>query len=56
MATPNDDHHVEVDERYLMEWFEHGWKALNVSLGRHAAFDAYCERHKKEPDAPTSED
>ena len=50
MATPNDENPPKIDERYLLEWFEYGWEELNVSLGRHAAFDAYCERHKKEQD------
>jgi hypothetical protein len=37
--------HVEIDERWLSEWFEFGFSELGSYLAKHAAFDDYCQRH-----------
>ena len=37
--------HVEVDEHWLGEWVAVGFKEMSVSLGNHAAFDAYYDNH-----------
>jgi hypothetical protein len=37
--------HVEIDERWLSEWFEFGFSELGCYLAKHAAFDDYCHRH-----------
>jgi hypothetical protein len=42
------DRHVEIDERWLSEWFEFGFAELSSYLAKHAAFDDYC--HKNEID------
>jgi hypothetical protein len=42
------DKHVEIDERWLSEWFEFGFAELSSYLAKHAAFDDYC--HKNEID------
>ena len=36
--------HVEIDERWLAEWFEFGFAELGSYLAKHAAFDDYCHR------------
>jgi hypothetical protein len=36
------DKHVEIDERWLSEWFEFGFAELSSYLAKHAAFDDYC--------------
>jgi hypothetical protein len=38
--------HVEIDERWLAEWFEFGFSELGFYLAKHAAFDEYCHRRK----------
>lgn len=40
------DKHVEIDERWLSEWFEFGFAELSSYLAKHAAFDDYCHRHE----------
>ena len=40
------DKHVEIDERWLSEWFEFGFSELSTYLAKHAAFDDYCHRHE----------
>ena len=35
---------VEIDERWLSEWFEFGFAELANYLAKHAAFDDYCHR------------
>ena len=42
------DKHVEIDERWLSEWFEFGFAELSSYLAKHAAFDEYL--HKNEID------
>ena len=37
--------HVEIDERWLSEWFEFGFSELGSNLAKHAAIDDYCHRH-----------
>ncbi|MDX6495735.1 MAG: hypothetical protein QOE17_1721 [Gaiellales bacterium] len=37
--------HVEIDERWLSEWFEFGFAELGSYLAKYAAFDDYCHRH-----------
>jgi hypothetical protein len=37
--------HVEIDERWLSEWFEFGFAERGSSLAKYAAFDDYCHRH-----------
>ena len=37
---------VEIDERWLSEWFEFGLSELGFYLAKHAAFDDYCHRHQ----------
>jgi hypothetical protein len=39
------DKHVEIDERWLSEWFEFGFSELSMYLAKHAAFDDYCHRN-----------
>ena len=39
------DKHVEIDERWLSEWFEFGFSELSTYLAKHAAFDDYCHRN-----------
>jgi hypothetical protein len=40
--------HVEIDERWLAEWFEFGFAELGSYLAKHAAFDDYCHRRDLE--------
>jgi hypothetical protein len=40
------DNHVEIDERWLTEWFEFGFAELSSYLAKHAAFDAFCDKHE----------
>jgi len=35
---------VEIDERWLAEWFEFGFAELGSYLAKYAAFDDYCHR------------
>ena len=42
------DKHVEIDERWLTEWFEFGFAELSSYLAKHAAFNEYL--HKNEID------
>lgn len=37
---------VEIDERWLSEWFEFGFAELASYLSKHAAFDEYCHRRE----------
>lgn len=37
-----------VDEVWLKEWVAYGLAEFEISLAKHAAFDAYYE-HRKEP-------
>jgi hypothetical protein len=39
------DKHVEIDERWLSEWFEFGFAELSSYLGKYAAFDDFCGNH-----------
>lgn len=39
---------TEVDEKYLLEWFEHGYKNLGSYLTKQARFEDWCRRHPKE--------
>lgn len=39
------DTHVEIDERWLTEWFEFGFSELGAYLAKHAAFDDYLHKH-----------
>ena len=34
-------HHVDVDELWLLEWAAQGIAAIELSLGKHAAFEEY---------------
>jgi hypothetical protein len=38
--------HVEIDERWLCEWFEFGFAELSSYLAKHAAFDDFCHKHE----------
>ena len=38
--------HVEIDERWLAEWFEVGFAELGFYLAKYAAFDDYCHRNE----------
>jgi hypothetical protein len=38
------DRHIEIDERWLGEWFEFGFAEMNSYLAKHAAFDDWCDR------------
>jgi hypothetical protein len=38
--------HVEIDERWLCEWFEFGFAELSSYLAKHAAFDEFIHRHE----------
>ncbi|HEX2378545.1 MAG TPA: hypothetical protein VHI30_13360 [Gaiellales bacterium] len=40
------DKHVEIDERWLSEWFEFGFAELSSYLAKHAAFDDYCHNNE----------
>ncbi|HEY3766265.1 MAG TPA: hypothetical protein VGL44_13995 [Gaiellales bacterium] len=40
------DKHVEIDERWLTEWFEFGFAELSSYLAKYAAFDAFCDKHE----------
>ena len=40
------DKHVEIDERWLTEWFEFGFAELSSYLAKHAAFDDFCDQHE----------
>jgi hypothetical protein len=40
------DKHVEIDERWLTEWFEFGFAELSSYLAKHAAFDDFCDKHE----------
>jgi hypothetical protein len=40
--------HVEIDERWLSEWFEFGFAELSSYLAKYAAFDDFL--HKNELD------
>jgi hypothetical protein len=40
------DKHVEIDERWLTEWFEFGFAELSSYLAKHAAFDDFCHKHE----------
>jgi hypothetical protein len=35
---------VEIDERWLSEWFEFGFSEMGSYLAKHAAFEEYCRR------------
>jgi len=37
---------VEIDERWLCEWFEFGFAELSSYLAKHAAFDDFIHRHE----------
>ncbi len=37
---------VEIDERWLSEWFEFGFAEMSSYLAKHAAFDDYCTRRE----------
>jgi hypothetical protein len=37
------DKHVEIDERWLTEWFEFGFAELSSNLAKYAAFDDFCD-------------
>jgi hypothetical protein len=43
--------HIEVDDRFLTDWVEFGLRQLSDYLGKHARFDAFCDRreHPCEP-------
>ena len=38
--------HVEIDERWLSEWFEFGFAELSSYLAKHAAFDDFLRKHE----------
>jgi hypothetical protein len=38
--------HVEIDERWLSEWFEFGFAELSSYLAKHAAFDDFLHKHE----------
>jgi hypothetical protein len=38
--------HVEIDERWLSEWFEFGFAELAGYLAKHAAFDDYLHSNE----------
>jgi hypothetical protein len=40
------DKHVEIDERWLTEWFEFGFAEMSSYLAKHAAFDDFCDQHE----------
>jgi hypothetical protein len=40
------DKHVEIDERWLTEWFEFGFAELSSYLAKHAAFEDFCHKHE----------
>lgn len=40
--------HVEVDEKFLVEWIEFGMDAITSFLTKHAKFDAWCLEHRQE--------
>jgi hypothetical protein len=35
---------IDIDDRFLSDWVEFGMDELTAYLGKHARFDAYCER------------
>jgi hypothetical protein len=41
-----DYKYVEIDERWLTEWFEFGIAELSSYLAKHAAFDDFCDKHE----------
>jgi hypothetical protein len=45
--NPNDtaiDTQPQVDERFVDDWIRFGLSELESYLGKHARFDAYCNR------------
>ena len=38
--------HVEIDERWLSEWFEFGFAELSSYLAKHAAFDDFLHKYE----------
>lgn len=41
---------ITIDEKWLMEWFDWGWKLLLRHLAKHAAFDDWCDTHPRSID------
>jgi hypothetical protein len=39
------DKQVEIDERWLSEWFEFGFAELSSYLAKHAAFNEYLHKN-----------
>jgi hypothetical protein len=42
---PPPAHFVTLDERWMREWIKFGFKEIDASLERHAAFDQYVKTH-----------
>lgn len=43
---------VHIDEKYLIEWFENGYRALVEYLANHARLDAWCAEHNQQQGEP----
>jgi hypothetical protein len=39
--------HIQIDDRYVGEWFAFGLSQLEAYLAKHARFDAYCARRER---------
>lgn len=40
---------TEVDDRWLVEWFEYGFAELNLFLANQARYEEWCRRVGREP-------
>jgi len=41
---------IQIDEGFLVEWFDFGWAELLSYLAKHATFYRWCvEHHREEP-------
>lgn len=50
MDTPGQNGELfDINEPWLMEWFEWGWKSLERFLGRQAAFAEWDAAHPRPP-------
>ena len=41
---------INIDEKWLMEWFDWGWQHLLLHLSKRAAFDVWCASHERSLD------
>ena len=38
---------VEIDDRFLRDWIEFGFRQLSAYLAKHARFSRYCDEREK---------